>query len=56
VRGKFHRPGAKLNLPVYLEPPMQAWLAGVARKKGEEINTLVNRLLKQQRALAKGVD
>ena len=52
-RGKFHRPGAKLNIPVYLEPPLQAWLAGMARQKGEEINALVNRLLKKERDLVK---
>ena len=54
-RGRFHRPGATLNLPVYLEPQLQAWLAGVARKKGEEVGTLVNRLVKKERELVESV-
>ena len=54
-RGRFHRPGATLNLPVYLEPQVQAWLAGVARKQGEEVGTLVNRLLKKERELVESV-
>jgi hypothetical protein len=54
-RGKFYRPGASFNLPVYLEPPVQAWLTEVARKKGVEVNTLVNRLLKKERELVKSV-
>ena len=53
--GKFYRPGAKLNLPIYLEPPVRAWLNEVARKKGEEVNTLVNKLLKKERELIKSV-
>ena len=55
VRGKFYRPGAKFNLPVYLDPSVQKWLDGVARKKGEEVSTLVNRLLKKERELVKCV-
>lgn len=54
-RGRFHRPGATLNLPVYLEPQLRAWLAGVARKQGEEVGTLVNRLLKKERELVESV-
>ncbi len=51
VRGKFYHAGAKLNLPVYLDPQVQAWLTEVARVKGEEVGTLVNRLLKKEREL-----
>jgi hypothetical protein len=47
-RGRFYRPDAKLNLPVYLEPQVQAWLDKVAGKRGEEIGKLVNRLLKKE--------
>ena len=25
VHGKFFRPGARLNVPLYLEPQVQAW-------------------------------
>jgi hypothetical protein len=51
-RGRFHRPGAKLNLPVYLEPKIQARLASVASKRGEDIGVLVNKLLKREIELA----
>ena len=54
-RGRFHRSGAKLNLPVYLEPQVQAWLTAVAHKKGEEVGELVNRLLKKERELVESV-
>ena len=51
VRGKFYRTGAKLNIPVYLEPRVRAWLTGLARKKGKEVNVLVNQLLKKEQEL-----
>jgi hypothetical protein len=51
-RGRFHRPGAKLNLPVYLEPQIEARLASAARKRGEDLGVLVNRLLKHEIELA----
>jgi hypothetical protein len=46
-RGKFYRPGAQINLPVYLEPQVQERLAQLARAKGVELSTLINELLKK---------
>lgn len=46
-RGKFHRPGATLQIPVYLEPDVLAFLAAKAEKKGVEIDQIVNDLLKR---------
>lgn len=54
-RGRFYRPGAKLNLPVYLEPQIEARLAAAARKRGEYIGTLVNRILKREIELAEAL-
>ena len=54
-RGRFYRPNAKLNLPVYLEPKVQAWLDKVADKRGEDIGKLVNRLLKREIELAEAI-
>jgi hypothetical protein len=54
-RGRFYRPGAKLNLPVYLEPQIEARLATAARKRGEDLGTLVNRLLKRELELAEAL-
>jgi hypothetical protein len=51
-QGRFYRRGAKVNLPVYLEPQVQAWLGKIAGKRGEEVGKLVNRLLKKEIELA----
>lgn len=42
-RGKFHRPGATLNLA----PEVLAFLSAKAEKKGVEIDRIVNDLLKR---------
>ena len=47
TRGKFHHPGAKLNLPVYLDDQVQTRLAALANAKGVDFSALVNDLLKK---------
>ncbi len=47
-RGKFYKPGARLNLPVYLDDDVRSILQRQAREKGIEINELVNDLLKHE--------
>jgi hypothetical protein len=47
VRGKFFKPGARLNLPVYLEADVQAYLADRAKARDIEVAQLVNELLKK---------
>jgi len=47
-RGKFYRPNATVNLPVYLEPDVQARLSKAARRRKEDVSALVNRLLKRE--------
>jgi hypothetical protein len=54
-RGKFYRAGAKLNLPVYLEPEVQERLARAALKRREDLSALVNRLLKREIELAEAL-
>lgn len=46
-RGKFYRPGAKFNLPVYLDDDVLAYLNKRAASKGVEINQLINEMLKK---------
>jgi hypothetical protein len=46
-RGKFYRAGAKLNLPVYLDQEVLAYLQKLAAAKGVEIGTLVNDILRR---------
>jgi hypothetical protein len=47
TRGKFFRPDAVLDLPVYLEPPVREYLIARAKARGVEVNELVNDLLKR---------
>lgn len=44
-RGKFFRPGAALDLPIYLDPKVRDYLTARAQAKGVEVNQLVNELL-----------
>lgn len=46
-RGKFYIPDATHQLPVYLEPEVLDYFVDKAKKKGVELNTLVNDLLKK---------
>ena len=45
-RGKFHRKNIKMNLPIYLEPDIQKFVENIASKKGIDIETLVNKMIK----------
>jgi hypothetical protein len=47
TRGKFFKSGAALNLPVYLDAEVQAYLADRAKARGVEVAQLVNELLRK---------
>jgi hypothetical protein len=47
-RGKFYKPDATLNLPVYLDDDVRRVLQRQAKEKGVEVNELVNELLKHE--------
>ena len=47
TRGKFARPEAKLNLPVYLDAEVQAYLSARAEARGVDVGQLVNDLLRK---------
>jgi hypothetical protein len=51
VRGKFHRPNARLNVPVYLDADVQAYLSALAARKGVPLSDLANELLKKDIAI-----
>ena len=51
TRGKFYRPNARLNLPVYLDADVQGYLAALAAKKGVPLSDLANDLLKKDIAI-----
>jgi hypothetical protein len=48
TRGKFYRPDAKLEVPVYLAPEVLAYLSEKAAKKGVPVSDLVNDLLRRE--------
>lgn len=54
-RGKFHRPGAKLNLPVYLEDDVRNYLSREAKRKDVDVSEIVNDLLRKDIELIEGV-
>ncbi len=45
-RGKFFRQGGKLQLPVYLDEEVQAYLSVRAQSKGVDVGHMVNEMLK----------
>jgi len=52
-RGKFYRPDAKLNIPVYLDEEVQPLVARLAREKGTDVSAVVNDMLRSDMGLAK---
>jgi len=46
VRGKFYRPDAKLNIPVYLEDEVRAFVQAIAEKRNTDYSSVVNQLLR----------
>ena len=54
-RGKFFKPGTKVNLPVYLEEDVMNYFEAKAKAKGVALNVMVNDLLKKDIALIEGV-
>ncbi|SDW63184.1 hypothetical protein [Nitrosomonas communis] len=55
VRGKFYRPNAKSNLPIYLDEDVFDYLSSKAKAKGIEVNDMVNDILRKDIDLIEGV-
>ena len=45
-RGKFCRPDVKLNIPIYLDDEVSAFVDKIALKKGVDRSSVVNELLR----------
>jgi len=45
-RGKFYHPDMKLNIPVYLDEEVSAFVEKIAAKKGLDRSSVVNELLR----------
>ncbi len=54
-RGKFFKPDAQLNLPVYLDNEVRRYLQRQATAKGKELNEIVNEMLKKDIDLVEAV-
>ncbi len=55
IRGKFHRPGLRINLPIYLDPENRVFIEEIARKKKRDMAAVVNELIKSDKELAKAL-
>ena len=48
VRGKFYKPNATLHIPVYLEPEVQKGVEKIAKRKGQDIATVVGWIIRKE--------
>jgi hypothetical protein len=48
MRGKFNHPKAKMNLPVYLDPDIADFIKKLSRKKGADVERIVNDWLSKE--------
>ena len=55
-RGKFHRPDIRLNLPVYLESEVLAFVEKLADKRNQDISFIVNQLLRGDMQIAEMIE
>lgn len=54
-RGKFYRPDAKLNIPIYLDREVLTYLSERAQSKGVEVSQLINDILRRDIDLIEAV-
>ena len=54
-RGKFYRPNAKLNLPIYLDEEVLAFVERIVEEKGTDMSSVVNQLLRIDMQLAEAM-
>lgn len=55
-RGKFYRPDVKLNLPIYLDDDVMAFVERIAQKKGTDMSSVVNRLLRGDLLISEAIE
>ncbi len=54
-RGKFFRPNAKLNLPVYVDAEVLAFVQRIAKRRKTDLSSVVNQLVRGEMELAKSI-
>ncbi|TAK53694.1 MAG: hypothetical protein EPO24_14025 [Bacteroidetes bacterium] len=55
VRGKFYRPNAKSNLPIYLDEDVAEFIQKQAKRKKVDSQTVVNALLRGDKEIIQAV-
>ncbi len=55
-RGKFYHTDMKLNIPVYLDEEVSAFVDKIASKKGVDRSSVVNELLKGDIKIAEAIE
>ena len=55
-RGKFYRPDMKLNIPIYLDEEVSAFVERIASKKGIDRSAVVNDLLRGDIKIAEAME
>ena len=55
-RGKFCHPEMKLNIPVYLDEEVSAFVDKIASKKGVDRSSVVNEILKGDIKIAEAME
>ena len=50
-RGKFYNKNATFNLPIYLEPEIESFIATLAKEQKKNISEIVNALLFKEKEL-----
>jgi len=48
VRGKFYRPNAKFNVPIYLDGKVRQFVERIAERKRTDVSAVVNRMLRSE--------
>ncbi len=55
-RGKFYHPDLKLNIPIYLDEEVSAFVEKIAAKKGIDRSAVVNELLRGDINIAEAME
>jgi len=55
-RGKFYRPDAKMNLPVYLDEEVRVFVEKIADTKRCDVSTVVNGLLRADMNVVEAIE
>ncbi len=55
VRGKFYRPNVRLNLPIYLDEDIAEFIQKYAKRKKVDAQTVVNKLLRNNKEIIQAI-